>query len=239
MSAWEIYDRLIDAVSDDDTVCSVTCGNSWTRVVTRGGKIGIAAAQEGDRKKTQALVGLSLRDAARQIKSWDFALASAAQAAINAQLNQADRFQECGEPDAFLRYRDMCRGKKVCVVGHFAYLENRLKEICDLYVLERKPSGIDYPDPACEYLLPEADVCFITASALTNKTMPRLLALSGNAFTVISGPSTPMDEILFSFGADALCGFCVTDPRKCDDALLDCGKLFDSGKMVCAERRTK
>jgi uncharacterized protein len=69
---------------------------------------------------------------------------------------------------------EMC-GKKVAVVGHFQGLE-RIAEICNLSVLERRPQPGDYPDPACEYILREQEVVIITASTLINNTMPRLPA---------------------------------------------------------------
>ena len=96
---------------------------------------------------------------------------------------------------------------------YISYLENRLEGLCDLHVLERLPGERDYPDAACEYLLPDMDVVFITGCTVSNKTLPRLLQLSKEAFTVISGPSTPMAPELLQMGADALCGFCVTDER--------------------------
>ena len=91
-------------------------------------------------------------------------------------------------------------------------------------------------DAACEYLLPDMDVVFIAGCTVSNKTLPRFLQLSKNAFTIISGPSTPMDETLIEMGADAIFGFCVTDEEAALAAANDCAGLFASGRMVCIEK---
>lgn len=139
--------------------------------------------------------------------------------------------------DAFLRYRSRAEGKRVGVIGRFAYLEKRLEPICDLYVIERRPGANDYPDAACEYLLPEMDAVFITGSTAANKTLPRLLELSKHAFTAVCGPSTTMAAELFPFGADALCGFCITDADKALYAAENGTSIFECGEMAVLERK--
>lgn len=237
MSAWDLYDKLIAAVPGDDRVAECTFASSWMCIRTEKGRFGLNAVQPGEMPDADTIMGKTLREAAELIKSWRFNEAAAGAAAINAAFNRAEDFSVDGEQDAFLRYRDLLTGKKVACIGHFAYLESRLKGLCDLTVLERKPSGDDVPDPAAEYLLPEMDAVFITGSAFANKTLPRLLELSKNAFTVISGPSTPMAAELFAFGADALCGFCVTDEEKMYAALNGDRPVFNCGQMVCLERK--
>lgn len=236
---WTVYDRLISRVRGEDAIEYALQGESWTMVRTRSGRVGVAAthpARSGRRIEAAQFAGMPLHEAARLVKSWDFEQASVGLAAINAVLNDPARHAVCENPDAFLRYRDRAAGKKVAVIGRFAYLEQRMKDLCDLYVLERAPGAQDYPDPACEYLLPDMDVVFITGCALGNKTMPRLLQLCQKPFTVISGPSTPMDPILLEMGADALCGLCITDETACRAAASDCAGIFAAGRMVCMEK---
>ncbi len=236
---WSLYDKLIAHAAVDDRIAYVKQGENWTMVKTQAGRIGVAAThptRSGRLLDCGKYVGMPLEEAVRLVKSWDFEEASFGLAAINAVINDAKTQPMTENPDAFLRYRDRCEGKKVAVIGRFAYLEKRLEGLCDLHVLERRPGEKDYPDAACEYLLSDMDVVFITGCAISNKTMPRLLQLSKNAFTIISGPSTPMDMSLFDMGADALCGFCVTDEAACLLATDDCAKMFASGRMVCLER---
>lgn len=237
---WSLYDQLIaHAAVDDDMIAYVKQGENWTMVKTQKGRIGVAAThptRSGRLLDCGKYAGMPLEEAAKLVKSWDFEEASFGLAAINAVINDDKRQPVTENPDAFLRYRDRCEGKKVAVIGRFAYLEKRLEGLCDLHVLERRPTEKDYPDAACEYLLGDMDVVFITGCAISNKTMPRLLQLSKNAFTIISGPSTPMDEALLHMGADAICGFCVTDEAACMRAADDCAGIFVSGRMTCLEK---
>ena len=137
--------------------------------------------------------------------------------------------------EAFQKYREEITGKKAAVIGHFSYLEQLLGPVCTLSILERRPRDGDYPDPACEYLLPEQDYVFITGSALVNKTLPRLLQICRNTtYTVLVGPSVPLAPALFDFGADDLSGFVVLTPADCFHAILSGieGEHFKSGTMV-------
>lgn len=235
---WNLYDGLIERATVQDAIAYVYQGDNWTMVKTQAGRIGVAATQparSGKRLNGAAYQGMPLAEAAKLVKSWDFEEASFGLAAINAVINDAGKLPVTENPDAFLRYKDRCMGKKVAVIGHFAYLESRLEGLCDLHVLERSPSPTDYPDAACEYLLSDMDVVFITGCTVSNKTLPRLLQLSRNAFTIVSGPSTPMDASLLHMGANALCGFCVMDEAACRQAAENCQGIFKSGRMVCLE----
>ena len=95
------------------------------------------------------------------------------------------------------------------MIGHFMHLEGILTK-ADVYIIEKRTEVGEYPEAACEYLLPE--MVFITGSAFVNKTMPRLLALSRKAHTVVIGPSTTMSDVLFDYGADEVSGLMITDP---------------------------
>ena len=52
---------------------------------------------------------------------------------------------------------------------------------------------------------------FITGSALVNKTLPRLLELSRDAYTILTGPSVPLCPALLDLGVDRLAGMAVRD----------------------------
>ncbi len=236
---WALYDALLEQTNVDDRIEYVRAGVSWILVRMESGALGVASVQQGRSGKAleeNACRGLPIQEITRLVKSWDFEWASLGLAAINAVLNRTERFADCGEPDAFLRYRDRAQGKRVAVVGRFQYLEERLRPICELSVLERAPVAGEYPDPACEYILSDMDMVFITGCTVSNKTLPRLLQLTKNAYTVITGPSTPMSEVLFDFGANALCGFCATEEAGCLRAVADQQGLFAAGRMVVVER---
>lgn len=53
---------------------------------------------------------------------------------------------------------------------------------------------------------------FLTASAITNKTFPRLAELAKGARTVLMGPTTPWLPELAAWGIDILAGIEVLDP---------------------------
>ena len=236
---WALYDALLERVDADDRIEYVRAGVSWVLVRTEKGALGVASVPQGNLGQPvdeSTYRGMPLREAARLVKRWDFRQAALGLAAVNAAINRTERFADCGEPDAFLRYRDRAQGRRVAVVGRFQYLEERLKPICDLSVLERAPIAGEYPDPACEYILPDMDLVFITGCTVSNKTLPRLLQLSKHAYTVVTGPSTPMSEVLLDFGAGALCGFCPTYEAGCLRAVADEQGLFSAGRMVVLEK---
>jgi hypothetical protein len=101
----------------------------------------------------------------------------------------------------------------------------------DFTVLERQPSEGDLPDTAAEYLLPEAEWVFITASSIPNKTFPRLAELSRGATTVLMGPATPWLPELRHFGIDYLAGVDIAEPDKLRQTVAEGGgvRIFDAG----------
>lgn len=138
--------------------------------------------------------------------------------------------------DAFIpQMKRMDGAAKMVVVGHFPRVE-RLAEFGQLTVLERNCTDEwDTPDPACEYVMPEADFAFITGVTLINKTAPRLLSLCQNATTVMVGPSVVMSPVLFEFGADSISGSVVGDPEAARFAVQNgAGKLFGRALRMCS-----
>lgn len=148
------------------------------------------------------------------LKSWNSTEASLAMAAVNAFYNTEERLSElhCSEP-----FENYCtrgidfRGKTVGIVGHMHGTDEMRRDAEKIFILEREPRGGDYPDPACDYLLPQCDIVLITGSAITNKTLPHILDLCRSAYTILVGPSVPMCPELFGFGIDRLSGLVITD----------------------------
>lgn len=122
-------------------------------------------------------------------------------------------------PDAFEIYKPKIEAfggsAKVVVVGHFPQIE-RMAEYCELTILERNcRSPFDTPDPACEYIIPEANFVFLTGVTLINKTAPRLLELAKDAEVIMVGPSVTPAQTLFDQGANLLASRVVLDPDWC------------------------
>jgi hypothetical protein len=172
------------------------------------------------------LTGLSALKLAKYLLSWNFTEASLALASLNSLIEPSK-----GESiNAFDWVKERVEGKKLAVIGHFPRTEE-LKEISEVWVFERKPQKGDLPDSAEEYLLPKADLVMVTGSALINKTMPRILALSKNAYTIILGPSTPLSTLWFKYGVDAVAGAKVKDEkavlRKISEGAIGCDLIDD------------
>lgn len=247
---WEIYDDLIDAIPEDLTVLECMLGVSWTLVRSERG-LGIAKTLKGGKKGAALtnVTGRPLKKLAHYAKSWNMLEASMGQAAINAAFNTPSEVMAItGQPmtnsddpqklNIFKQLTPEITGKKVAVIGHFPNVE-QMQNICDLSVLEREPQAGDYPDSACEYLLPEQDFVFITGTAFTNKTMPRLIELSKSANIILVGPSVPISRVLFNYGVNWIASFVVFEPQLIWQAVQEGEKMNifkRGGKMVCIHR---
>ncbi|MDD2759417.1 MAG: DUF364 domain-containing protein, partial [Methylomonas sp.] len=130
----------------------------------------------------------------------------------------------------FEHFLPLIANKKVVVVGHYPSIE-RYQDKMQLSVLEKQPTADDLPDSACEFLLPNADWVFLTASSIPNKTFPRLAELASNAKTVLMGPTTPWLPQLHEFGIDYLAGVEVIDADALFHTVAQGGgvRIFDHG----------
>jgi uncharacterized protein (DUF4213/DUF364 family) len=245
---WSIYNELIEQVPDDRIVESCVVGLHWIAVRSHDG-VGMAMTPlEGATRFARAgrVAGMPLKELAQGIKSWNNLEAAIGLAAVNAALNAPDVVEKTLAQgytatygvNVFDRLLEEVHGKKVAVIGHFRNLES-LAAVCDLSILERRIVPGDLPDPACEYVLPEQDVVIITATTLINKTLPRLLELSGHARVVLTGPSTPMSPLLFDRGVETLGGLVVDDAEGTMQLIQEGGhhEFFDRGTRMCVTER--
>jgi uncharacterized protein (DUF4213/DUF364 family) len=238
-----IYDRLIAEIPEDPVADETVRGEHWT-MVRSGAGIGLAMtvkAETRPRTLPESCAGMPLRELAGAVKSWNFADASLGMAAINAFHNSPDRpwiaqaLARGGGGGAFEIWRSRAAGKKVAIIGHFYHVERTLGEVCELSILEQQPGPGDYPDSACEYLLPRQDFVFATGVTFINKTFPRILELSQKSGLILAGPSVPMAPLLFNYGVLDLQGFVVTDPGLCRALISDENRtrgIFDAGRRI-------
>lgn len=119
------------------------------------------------------------------------------------------------------------------MVGKFPKIDEIRSVAKELWVLESDQSLINpkegiITESAAEYVFPGSDILVITGSTLINKGLERYLNLAKNtdAYTIIMGPSTPMSDVLFDYGADMLAGMEILDPA----AILR--KISQSGGMI-------
>lgn len=227
---WNLYKKLIEGIPEGIGVKDLCVGNHWVYVEAESG-CGMALTVSGGQgayRLGDNPFSLDLRDLACQATSWNFLEASVGVAALNAWYATPEHAAAAGmkietdaSNDGFELYRSICAGKKVTVVGHFPLIE-RLADECDLTILERNPHGTDFPDPACEYMIPHQDFIFMTGITLTNKTMPRLLELSrrSQGSTILVGPSVVPTPVLYEFGVDCMAGSVIEDPKRTREAIM-------------------
>ncbi len=241
--SWAIYDRLLEEIAEDAMVNACLVGRSWTVVDSEW--MGLAMTYRGDSRGTDLApphAGRRLCEMAACLKSWDPYEASLGTAAVNSYYNTPERVGSwLNKPldavrgsGALTDMLDCVSGKKVAVIGHFPHMK-AMGDRCDLSVLEREPQDGDLPDSAAEYVLPEQDLVFITGATVTNKTLPRLLALSAQATVVLMGPSVPLTPWWFEQGVDVLAGMVVVDRarawRYCQEGGMR-GPFDNGGWMV-------
>jgi uncharacterized protein (DUF4213/DUF364 family) len=238
---WEIYDELIEAVPAHSRVRHAVAGLHWCAVQAES--LGLAMSpREGAAEIAGAgrIAGMATRDLARWVKSWNWYEAAIGLAAINAALNAPEGVEACGLAldggscdDVFTFLMEEMRGKRVAVVGHFRNLQ-RVADICDLAILERRPQDGDLPDPACEYILADRDIVIVTATTLINKTLPRLLQLCRKTRVVVAGPSTPLTPLLLDRGVEMLGGLVVHDAEKIRTLVAEGGHhdIFGPGAQM-------
>ncbi|HEY9828403.1 MAG TPA: DUF364 domain-containing protein, partial [Stenomitos sp.] len=211
----EIYDLLIAFSRSDAIVQEVLIGLTWT--FCRSDAVGLCMSP-GQPTRTLpwsgTLVGQKIEALAPWIRSWDAYQATVGMAAINAVINsasplidQAESLSPTGSANlaVFEYFLPQIQGQQVVVVGRYPGLE-RYEQVAKISVLERQPTANDLPDTACEYLLPEADWVFLTATSIANKTFPRLVELAQQATLVLMGPTVPWLPELAEMGIDYLAG---------------------------------
>ena len=219
-----LYDALIGGISSDAVVADTLMGQCWTAVET-GEHFGMAMTTPVDtapRMLSGDYSGMGLRELAQAAKSWNLTEAGFGMAAINAFYNTPQWLEDLHAYEPFENYctdgLDL-RGKHIGVVGHLNMPRSVHEQAASVRILERSPRPGDYPDSACDWLIPQCDVVIMTASTLVNKTLPHLLDLAQNAYTILAGPSCPMCPALLDFGIDRIAGLVITDVEGMKDKI--------------------
>ena len=236
-----LYDWLLasTAAVDAEPLRSVQLGLSWTLAEVADG-LGFAfSPRQVPRTLPWAgtLAGRPAGELAAWLTSWNPAEAAVGLAVLNAQLAAVGpacretatplRGSAPGHLQVFEHFRPRLEGRRVAVIGHYPGLE-RLWADFPYQCLERQPQDGDLPDSAAEFVLPQADWVFVTASSLANKTLPRLLELSRHARVVLMGPSLPWLAGWREFGVDYLAGVRLRDAAAARQVVAEGGgtRLF-------------
>ena len=222
---FSLYEGIIDAVPRGLWVTETCRGERWSMAFNEK-NAAVAMFTPGSSIPPlfpEGLNGLEVRRAAEGIKSWNFAEASMALAAVNSALNTEERVRALHAEDSMDRYYTQgldFKGKTVGLIGHMNGPPEMRREAKEVYIIEKSPQEGDYPDPACDWLLPRCDIVIITGSSLINKTLPHLLSLCRGAYTILTGPSVPLCPALLEQGIDRIAGMVVTDPEGMKNSVL-------------------
>ena len=221
---FELYDALIEGISSDAVVTDTLMGECWTAVETNR-HFGMAMTTPVDtapRMIYRDYTGMGLKELALASKSWNLTEAGFGMAAVNAYYNTPEQLdiRKAYEPfDKYCTDGVDLRGKHIGVVGHLNMPQSVYEQAASVRILERSPRPGDYPDSACDWLIPQCDVVIMTASTLVNKTLPHLLDLAQNAYTILAGPSCPMCPQLLDFGIDRIAGLVITNVEGMKDKI--------------------
>ncbi|MDD4915493.1 MAG: DUF364 domain-containing protein [Methylococcales bacterium] len=237
-----LYELLLDYCSSNARVDSLTIGMVWTLCRNSNHGIGLAMSP-GIATRTLPwsgeLGGKAITDVAAWILEWEPYKATVAMAAINSCINSRplpaslalENGHEFPNLAVFDYFLPQLQDKNVVVIGRYPGIE-RYQQQMRLTILERQMQDGDLPDAASEFLLPQADWVFITASAITNKTFPRLAELSAHAKTVLMGPTTPWLPQLHEFGVDYLAGVEVIDDADLQQTVAQGGGVRIFGRAL-------
>ncbi|MBQ2920620.1 MAG: DUF364 domain-containing protein [Oscillospiraceae bacterium] len=222
---FELYDILLDGIDASSPVIGTLMGDQWTAVETPE-HFGMAMTTPVDtapRLLNRDYTGMPLRELAAACRSWNLTEAGYGMAAVNAFYNTPARLAQLNAYEPFDNYctdgLDL-RGRHIGIVGHLNMPPSIREQAASVRILERSPRPGDYPDSACDWLIPQCDVVIMTASTLVNKTLPHLLELCKNAYTILAGPSCPLCPGLLELGIDRIAGLVITDPEGVKDKIL-------------------
>ena len=192
-----IYKSILSSLPDYP-IKDVQIGLNWTAVVVDKDDhldCGLAATLRESRPGG----GLAIQDPgqldslpANELASWILSEVplrrSVGCAAINALLpKNPSLWVDQNAEEVILEHG---RGKKAVMIGHFPFTAHLREELADLVVLDLDPKGEDLPASEAPNHLPEAG----------------LVAITGMAFVLILGPSTPLSPVLGKKGIDLLAG---------------------------------
>ena len=254
-----IYTLLAQQAESACIIRDVTMGLAWTCVQVEDPATGLSGAglcfsptvHDRNIPWSGTLIGKPVNDILPWLKSWHATETAVAIAAVNAVLSINNPLIAEATPiptpvkaitDSNLlvfqyfapRLRETTtqgshsQKMNVTIIGRYPGID-KLRSQFDFAIIEQNPQGNDYPAVAADYVLPDSDWVFITASSLFNKTLPHLLSLSQNAQVVLMGPTMPWIREWKMFGVDHLAGVEVKDYELLKRIAMEGGgtRIFD------------
>ncbi|MEL4897992.1 DUF364 domain-containing protein [Crocosphaera sp. Alani8] len=240
INSQEIYDLLIDYGQSNIPIEEIIIGLTWTMCKAEG--IGLCMSPAIPTRTLSwsgTLVDKPIQELSSWLRSWDPYQATVAMAAINAVINPHSPLLEqaialpiatSANLSVFEYFLPQLKGKQVSVIGRYPGLKQYEKEM-KINVIELNPIPGDFPATASEYLLPESEWVFLTATSIPKKTFPRLVELSRNATVVLMGPTLPWLREFADFGINYLAGISVSNSTALKQTIAEGGgvRIFETG----------
>ncbi len=189
--------KYVFDVAKDERVKGLCVGLKYSCVLLEDGRCGVAFRFRNWMSAVEDYRTTSGFDVARLCLEWDLNAASLGTAAVNSLLPDPGGVKV----DGYARVKELCRDAGLVVfIGYF----KPFLSIPNRYVVIEKSfhDGV-LPDEAFQEYLPKADLVVISGSAFVNKSLERLLRISGG-YNLIVGLTTPPCSVLFEYGADEL-----------------------------------
>jgi uncharacterized protein (DUF4213/DUF364 family) len=226
--------KIVDALLESVTRLRVPIKRSivglhWTCLESRNtgmahtlkGREGVELEDAGD------ITGRDVVEIAGRLRSWEPLDASLGLAALCSLIEPE------GENVNVVDYiLGVAPGKTVTCIGRFPFYPEIVKSAARAYLLEMNPGEGELPPFAVEEVVPESDLVILTGTSLINKTMQRILELCRNKICVVLGPSTPMSDVLFDFGASVIAGVRVVDTERLFLSIMQGVKLYHRIKGI-------
>jgi len=241
MKEMKLLNDLISASQEGDAKAeNVRVGVSWTGVQGRYGGVcktyGIPVTHGNYTQDLGKLGEKNTLELAEYARSWNLIEASIGVAALNSMINVKGK----EGVNALDLVMEMAENKKITMVGKFPRIDEINEIAKELWILEINPNLLDpknniINESALEYTIPDSDIVIVTGSTLINKTIERILELCKQAdtYTIVMGPSTPICDVLFDYGADMLAGIEIVRPDRILDVISQSGGMINS--KICRD----
>ncbi len=237
--SYPLYAWLASYAQKDAVIQRILLGLNWTMAETDSG-IGLAFSPVDIPRTLDwpgTLAGKRVREVLPWLRGGQPAEAAIALAVLNSAVDaewarEAKTLNDLEAPHlaVFHYFRELVRGSKIAVVGHYPGLEKFWHDIA--YVcIERRPRQGDLAESEAMTVLPRSDWVFITASSLANGSLPLLLQLSAEAQVVLMGPSLPWVKGWQDWGVNYLAGVRVRDGAALWQTVAEGGgtRIFHTG----------
>ena len=106
------------------------------------------------------------------------------------------------------------QNRSVAMVGQFPFSSKLAAVAARCEIVQEDPVNGSLGVEKAKIIFPEMDIIAITGSSFINHTFEELMKAAQHAYVIVLGSTTPLSDVLFDYGVDAICGSVVHDPEK-------------------------